>query len=53
MLLWYIKEDMRYIKKPKYKLSKDKIFVKQDKDLTAEELYQQRLRDKKRIARRH
>lgn len=43
---------MRYTKKPKYKLDKGKIFVKKDKDLTAEELYQERLRDKRRIARK-
>ena len=39
---------MRYIKKPKYKLNKGKIFVKKEGDLTAEELYQERLRDKRR-----
>ena len=43
---------MRYSKKPKYKLNKDKITVKQEKDLTAEELYQERLRDKRRLARK-
>ena len=44
---------MRYFKKPKYKLDKDKTLLKQDKDLTVEELYKLRLRDKKRIARKH
>lgn len=44
---------MRYSKKLKYKLNKHKIFLKKEEDLTPEELYQQRLRDKKRIARKH
>lgn len=44
---------MRYSKKPKYRLSKDKVFISEEKDLTAEELYQERLRDKRRIARKH
>ena len=44
---------MRYTKKPKYKLDKQKISFRQEKDLTEEELYQERLRAKKRIARRH
>ncbi len=43
---------MRYSKKPKYKLNKDKVSVKQEKDLTAEELYQERLRDKRRLAKK-
>lgn len=44
---------MRYIKKPKYKLSKEKIFIQKEKALTAQELYQNRLRDKRRMARKH
>jgi hypothetical protein len=44
---------MRYNKKLKYKLSKSKIFIKKEKELTTQELYQQRLRDKKRMVKRH
>ncbi|MFC1699642.1 hypothetical protein ACFL1I_06785 [Candidatus Omnitrophota bacterium] len=43
---------MRYFKKAKYKLRQDKDIVKQDQDLSAEELYQQRLKEKRRSARK-
>lgn len=43
---------MKYTKKPKYKLDKRKIVVKKDEDLTAEELYEERLREKSRRRKR-
>jgi hypothetical protein len=43
---------MRYSKKPKYKLEKQKIFVQKERKLTLQELYQERLRDKRRLARK-
>jgi len=44
---------MRYAKKFKYKLKKYKISASDNnKDLPAEELYENRLRSKKRIARK-
>ena len=35
--------EMRYIKKPKYKLRKEKIYISKDKDLTPKELYEEQL----------
>lgn len=43
---------MRYAKKPKYKLTKDKLRFKMEKDLTPEELYQELLKSKIRKKRR-
>jgi len=37
---------MRYIKKPKYKLDKQKITVKKKKDLSPKELFEEVLRSK-------
>lgn len=37
---------MKYIRKPKYKLDKKKVWAKPKKDLTPEELYKELLRSK-------
>jgi len=37
---------MRYIKRPKYKLDKKKVWKKPKRDLTPEELYKEVLRSK-------
>lgn len=43
---------MRYNKKPKYRLKKGKIILSQNQDLTVQQLYEERLKDKRRIGKR-
>lgn len=43
---------MRYVKKSKYKIDKTKLVIKKEQDLTAKELYQERLKNKRRLAKR-
>lgn len=43
---------MKPFKKPKYKIDLTKLSVKKDDDLSEEELYAERLREKSRLRRR-
>lgn len=43
---------MKPYKKPKYKVDPNKLFLKKEEDISEEELYEERLRDKNKFRRR-
>jgi len=44
---------MRYVKKPKYRIDSKKVHIAKDKKVSAEDIYKEALRDKKRMRKKH
>ncbi len=44
---------MRYVKRPKYRIDPKKVQTTKDKKVSAEAIYKEALRDKKRMRKKH